>query len=116
MKRLIAQYTGVLMVSSLLWLTSSCDEENITKMCLDEYLEQSDMEPYTGQDLDCKFFLTLYEFQNSQYFLLGNHCADIISFPIDCDGNTLCENGEDRQCRRFYREAVNKGIVGVQKD
>ena len=73
------------------------------------------MVEFTDQELGCKLFLELYEYNNKQYFLLGNHCADIISYPTDCDGNKLCESGENSECNKFYADANRIGIVGIEK-
>ena len=93
-----------------------CTEaECIEIECVEDILEQNDMVAYQGQEIGCKFFLELYYYQNKQYFLLGNHCADLISYPRDCEGNTLCENGYDSKCRKFYEQAKRIGIVGISE-
>ena len=99
-----------------MFFTMSCSTDENTELdCISSKLEELDMVEFAGQDLGCKFFLELYEYKNKQYFLLGNHCADIISYPTDCDGNKLCESGEDSACRKFYTNANRIGIVGVEK-
>jgi hypothetical protein len=99
-------------------LCCSCDKEDEIKCiddCAEEYLVQNGMVRYQGEDVGCKFFLNLYEYQNKQYFLFGNHCADMISYPTDCDRNKLCETGVDTNCKDFYKNAKFIGIVGIKK-
>lgn len=92
----------------------SCKEEEVIKDCIDDYLEQIGMIRYNCEEIGCKFFLNLYEFESKQYFLLGNHCADIISYPTDCEGKTLCTQQLEYNCEAFYKKAVFIGIVGIK--
>lgn len=100
-----------------LLICSSCDKEDGTPgSCIDAYLEQNGMVKYKDQEIGCKSFLNLYEFENKEYFLLGNHCADMISFPTDCEGKRLCEDPEETEsCNNFYQNAKFKGIIGVRE-
>ena len=89
-----------------------CEPE---KNCVSETLEENNMVPYTGQELGCGFFLTLFDFHGKQYFVLNNHCADLIDVsPFDCDGNRLCTEGETEECSSFAEEAEYIGIVGIR--
>lgn len=89
-------------------------DDSVDVDCIDATLKSLEMVPYTGQDISCEMFLELYHFENKQYFLLGNHCADMITYPTDCDGNQLCVTDEDRQCRKFYDKADRIGVVGIR--
>lgn len=73
------------------------------------------MAKYQGEEIGCKFFLSLYEYDNKQYFLLGNYCADMVSYLTGCYGKKLCENGEDKECKDFFENAKFIGIVGIKK-
>jgi len=98
------------------FLANACKKEDEIKInCIDQFLEQNEMVKFQGQEIGCKFFLALYEFKKKQYFRLGNHCADLISFPTDCDGNKLCENGEEEECRNFNENAKYIGIIGIKE-
>ncbi len=100
------------------FFSSGCDKENeisCIENCTDEYLAQHNMVRYRGEEIGCKSFLSLYEYKNKQYYLLGNHCADMVSYPTDCDGNKLCENGEDSECRDFYKNAKYVGVIGIKE-
>jgi len=100
----------------LMFFTISCSSDENTELdCINSKLEEFDMIEYSGQELSCKSFLELYKFKNKQYFLLGNHCADIISNPIDCDGNILCGNEDNSECEEFFINANLIGIVGIEK-
>jgi hypothetical protein len=83
--------------------------------CIESMLEESNMIEYNGQEIGCKFFLELYHHKNRQFFLLGNHCADMISYPIDCEGKKICENDEDSECKDFYKHAERIGIIGISE-
>ena len=100
----------------LIFFLINCSTDESTGFdCIKSKLIKLDMVEYTGQEVDCKFFLELYHFKNKQYFLLGNHCADIIAYPTDCDGNKLCENEQNSECRQFYENANRIGIIGIEK-
>jgi len=109
--------TTWLIIFLIVIVTTSCSKyEEVDQDCLNETLEAFEMVPYTGQEIGCEFFLELYRFRNENYFLLGSHCADIDSFPFDCDGNRLCDgNGNRSKCNRFYENSTNLGIVGISK-
>jgi len=93
---------------------AGCTKDHIPEVgCTSSLLEALNMVRYRGQDIGCKLFVALYIHQGKQYFLLNSHCADMISYPTDCEGNQLCTNGEDTACRSFYEDAVWVGIVGV---
>lgn len=90
------------------------EDDSICVDCIESILVERNMIEYNGQEIDCKFFLELYHHQNKQFFLLGNHCADLISYPIDCHGNKLCVNGNDSECKDFYDNAESMGIIGIE--
>lgn len=97
----------------LLWGCNA--KEEVFVNCIDEYLEQNDMVRYEGREMNCKFFLKLYEYEGKQYFVLGNICYDMAVYPTDCEGNRLCENGEDEECRQFFKTADFIEIIGVER-
>ena len=101
----------VFLISGLIISCSKNDEIELN--CLNGMLSDFGMTEYQGQEIGCDFFLELYHYNQKQYYLLGNHCADMISYPTDCEGNKLCENGDDNKCGRFYKNAVRIGVVGV---
>lgn len=92
----------------------SKDEELLTD-CVESMIENNAMEAYSEQEIGCRFFLELYHYQNQEYFLLGSHCADIESLPIDCGTDILCDSLDDAICIDFFEKAIYKGIVGVRK-
>jgi len=98
-------------------LALSCKKESIQLNCVDQFIESRQLTKYTGQSLGCKTFYSLWEFNGEQYYVAGNHCADMSSNPVDCDGNFLCPSlGEPGsfcpQLEDFFTNAVNKRIVG----
>lgn len=109
--------TSILAFVLLLVVSVSCDKEDVSciKDCLDTTLEQNEMVRYQGEELGCKFFLSLYEYKSKQYYVLGNQCADMVVFPTDCNGNKLCERVGEAACSDFYENARHIGIVGIEK-
>lgn len=100
-----------------LFMNFGCDkgeEVSCVDDCSDTYLKQNGMVRYKGEELDCKDFLSLYEYQNKQYYVLGNNCADIAINPTDCDGNSLCKSGDSKSCSTFFENAKYIGIVGIE--
>lgn len=39
----------------------------------------------------------------------------MITYPMDCNGNKLCENGEDSDCKGFHENAERIGVVGIRE-
>ncbi|MCV9385066.1 hypothetical protein [Reichenbachiella ulvae] len=111
------------MIKHIYWIaiigmlaTASCEEENESgeiEDCLQSHLEQNDMVAYDDQEISCQFFMVQYLYLNKQYYLLGNHCADMVVYPTDCDGNQLCLN-QNETCD-FYEKAELIGIVGIRE-
>jgi hypothetical protein len=92
-----------------------CDDDQCIAQndCIESVLKEHDMVPYTEKELGCKFFLSLFEFRGKQYFQLGSHCADMVAYPFDCDGNELCVNEQSVLCTEFGQRARYIGIVGM---
>jgi len=107
MKKLLPIFIAIL-------LCTSCDkEETATVDCLEQMLTDLEMTPYTGQELGCTFFVHQYTFQNKQYYMLDNYCADIAANPMDCDGNTICDGNNSLLYENFFSNAIYHGIVGA---
>ncbi|GJM34741.1 MAG: hypothetical protein DHS20C18_37420 [Saprospiraceae bacterium] len=105
-----------LVLCLLFLLCFSCSkEEQVDVNCVNEMLERLEMEPNRGQEIGGAFFVDLYVYNNKQYFLLGSHYADMASFPIDCEGNSLCGVGNLDACNDFYTNAVYLGITGISR-
>ncbi len=94
-------------------LVGCAKEEPVNADCIESVLINHQMVAYTGQQIDCSFFLELYQYGNKQWFLLGNHCADMISYPFDCDGNLLCDDEASFRCEDFHENAERLRIVGI---
>ena len=87
----------------------------VEKNCLLETLRELDMVPYHGQELGCNLHVVLYQLDGEQYFMLINHCADMVTYPFDCDGRKLCETAETPECVQFHESAQYVGIVGIRE-
>ena len=101
-------------LSFALFLFSCSKKDEVKVDCIDVQLDKLDMVANIDQEIGCNFYLELFHYKNEQYFLLGNFCADLESYPFDCDGNQFCGGESRRSCERFYNKAVSKGIVGVR--
>ena len=98
----------------LLMSCFACDEDcEPQKDCIDKTLAENNMVPYAGQELGCNFYLTLFNYDGEQYFLLNNNCIDQVFYPFNCDGTILCEDSLTEECERFYTEAKLIGVVGI---
>ena len=106
-------FNTALAISILLLM--GCSKDSLQSECVKSMLKKNDMVAYEGQDLGCHFFLELYEYNGKQYFLLGNHCADMIAYPTDCNGKKICESGQDAECLAFSQNAERIGIVGISE-
>jgi len=105
-------------------LFSACSKDQTTSAtpqpydeCVENTLERNDMRPYIdGEDLGCNFFFSLYEFEQEYYFLLNNHCADMLLIIEDCEGNRFCDTGASSPvCSAIFdsNQATSLGVVGV---
>lgn len=103
----------ILIVFALIGVIPGCSPNESQEDCLEKILTEFEMVEYQGQEIGCNFFLELYTFLNKDYYVLNSYCADLISYPTDCDGNRLCENGEGLACNAFYDFAERVGIVGI---
>ena len=86
----------------------------LRSVCVDQYLETQQLIKYDGQDIGCKFYVTLFELDGKQYFYSDNACADLLSIPEDCDRNPYCASIHAPELTFFFQNAVNKGIVGFK--
>jgi hypothetical protein len=105
--------TFISFCSILIALVACREECHVKKNCIENVLVEQGMVAYTGQELGCSTFLTLYQFNGKQYFMLGNHCADMIAYPFDCDGNKLCETN-DEKCQQYLQSTKYIGVVGIK--
>jgi hypothetical protein len=89
--------------------------ETICTDCVDMMLKEYNMVRYQGQENWCSS-LSLFEYENKQYFVYDNCLADMYFIPIDCILNQFCiTNGlyDRKKCELFYNESKNLGIVGI---
>jgi hypothetical protein len=105
------------LLATLIFIGFSCDKKDevtCVNNCMETYLKQNNMVSYKGGEIGCKKFVSLYEYQKKQYYVLGSHCADVASNPTDCSGITLCESGNEKVCNDFFANAKHMGIVGIE--
>ena len=77
----------------LFTVNAACREEcHIEKNCIEKVLEKNNMVRYADQEVGCKLYLSLFEYKGEQYFMLNNNCADMVSYPFNCNGKKLCED------------------------
>ncbi|MFT4533061.1 MAG: hypothetical protein ACJA1A_000818 [Saprospiraceae bacterium] len=90
----------------------SC-ETSEEKLCIAYFLEEFNMKPYNGEDLACKTYIRLYEYENTQFALMDNHCADFAPFTVyDCNGEEFCFTSIG-PC--YIQESLDLGIIGIEK-
>ncbi|MFT4664582.1 MAG: hypothetical protein ACI9RM_001092 [Ulvibacter sp.] len=106
---------GLVVLITMILLIGCGKDDSQEVDCVTAKLEALNMLEYEDQEISCQFFLRLYEYNEKQYFLLDNYCADIIAYPTDCEGNKLCEAELDSDCNEFYQSAVEIGIVGISQ-
>ncbi|MBU6342108.1 MAG: hypothetical protein KGS48_11495 [Bacteroidetes bacterium] len=98
-------------------LVFSCKQtSDLPLSCEEQFVLDHNLIKYTGQDLatGCKFYFSLYELDGKEYFCEDNPCTDMISIPLDCNGQVYCTSTEDPQLSYFYRNAQWKHIVGLR--
>lgn len=87
-------------------------EASLESSCEEQFLEANQLTEYEGQDLGCNTYVALYELEGVEYFYADNHCADMISMPLDCAGNAYCADLGCPELNYFFTHAEFKGIVG----
>lgn len=92
---------------AFLILFAGCEKksEPNNEACIEAFLKANNMVRYTGQTLSCTLFASLYELDGQPYFALGNHCADMIFQPVDCNGKSYTPISD-------FDRAIPKGIIG----
>lgn len=95
--------------------STCCQHDAETQLtCTDAALAANDMAPYTGQDTGCSLFLMEYVYEEESYYVLGNHCADMLVYPMNCDNQPLCGEDNPALCTHFFTNATYLGIVGIR--
>ncbi len=112
----VAQIMKHFFLYSLIFVSLACSKSyDSNNDCINDMIKTYGMIRYNGQDNWCSS-LTLYEFQNKQYFVYDNCLADMYFIPIDCNLNQFCiTNGlyDPKKCELFSAESKNLGIVGI---
>jgi hypothetical protein len=93
------------------------EETNLNPQCTDSMLEKFDMVAYTGQKDFCDF-LSLYEFDNKEYYSWNCCQCYLIPNAIDCDSISFIfvEGKYDAdRAKKFFTKAKLIGIVGVSR-
>jgi hypothetical protein len=104
----------LLMFTISLVMACEKDHANLEKDCIEKVLKERGMVRYKNQEIGSRPFLHLYYFNESQYFEYDNPCADMLTYPFDCNGIKLCEDYTSFDCLNFRRSARYMGVVGIQ--
>ena len=103
-------YLILLLVLGLFF--QSCEKDQLTGLCIDQYLQQGNWTPYNGQNIGCKMHLMAYEYKQQNYFMVGNHCADMLANFTDCNGEELDWEKDKRLIDNIYEKGTYLGIIG----
>ncbi|WP_296622957.1 hypothetical protein [Marivirga sp.] len=107
------QYSLIGVILSIFIL--SCNNDEVLKSCTDNKLEEYNLVPYNGQELDCNVILELYLYKNQQYFQLYNPCEYILTYPFDCENNVVCGKENQMSCNTFFDQAEYIGVIGYRE-
>ena len=92
---------------------SSISNSHQEDFCTDYFLEEFNMKAYKGEELGCKTYILLYEFEKTLFALKNNHCVDFAPFTIyDCSGEEFCFTSIG-PC--YIQESLDLGIIGIEK-
>lgn len=98
----------------------SCKHEPETTLdCIDQFIEDAGMVKYTGQALECNFYLQHWQLDGKSYFQVDNPCADMLSIPVDCEHVPYFQQTDPSEVpaaewEHFFQNAVDKGIIAVK--
>ncbi len=96
-------------------MVSACKEHEGFNSCTQSKMEEYDLLPYDGQEIDCDHILDLYVLNNQQYFHLYNPCLYVLTYPVDCEGNLACGKEGQVSCDTFYELAEYQGTIGYRE-
>jgi hypothetical protein len=104
----------LLMFTINLMMACEKDHADLEKDCIEKVLKARGMVRYKNQQIGCSLFLKLYSFNESQYFEYGNHCADMLTYPFDCNGTKPYEDYNSFDGLNFRTNARYLGVIGIQ--
>jgi len=107
------KYSVLILTLFVSVIMTSCLKKEKSELCLSTVLERNGMTKYAGEELECRNFLTMYEFRGKMYFELGNHCADMRTFIQDCAGNNIEDTRSDFFNVQFELYAIRLSVVGI---
>jgi hypothetical protein len=105
----------VLFCGFSLFLFSNCKKETVAlNDCQEKFVHDNNHLIYDGQEIGCQTFFALYESEGRQLIAPNNHCADMVSVLLDCDGTVIAVSGTS-QYDNFMRNATYKGIFAIAR-
>ena len=103
---------AIALTTVFLFLGCSDDESAESQDCRDFFLSHLNLEAYDDQEIGCRAFYNLIEFEGNQFVHLDNFCANFGFFTlIDCNGDTICTT-QSSSCN-IISESENLEILGL---
>lgn len=102
---------GFLISTAVIMSSCNSSADDLEKEnCTEHFLNEFDMKAYSGEDLDCKTFIRLYQKAGIYYAVMDNHCVDFAAFTVyDCNGDEYCAG----PC--YDEDATDLGIIGIKE-
>jgi len=95
---------------------TACEKLTAKEECIQEFINSKDLLRYTNQTIDSQFYFDLHEKDGEFYFLVGHHYIDFIAAPMNCLGESLCEDATSSACFDFLENSSDHGIVAISRD
>ena len=96
-------------------LLASCKKDALPPLsdCAEQFIKNNQLVRYDVRALSCQFFYELYEFERTQYFVAGCHCADMTPNILDCE-NIIYAEFDSEKYYHFFKKATPKGIIAFR--
>lgn len=109
-----------LLFTSILFLFSACTKDKIDTF---DFLSCNDIgdtyKAYEEEEIYCKFYYTLTEFEGEEFIELNARCADLTrAFVINNNCEDICDNelnNEDSDCERYLAGRKVIKILLIEK-
>jgi hypothetical protein len=107
-----------LLFIALCVIAFSCKKDNKSNNsdCVNQYITDHGLTPFTGQQLDCEGRAYHYRLDGQEYFRQTSPCVDYITEPpyTDCNGNSYCNPNDQSAMSFFYNNAEKLGMIGFK--
>jgi len=110
----ILKFLNISLLASFLLV--GCTYDYVMPECDKLALQRSHMSPYRGQAIEgCTVYLVKYKWKDEFYFDPEYPCLDVVTIPLNCNGESLADSLNDPLLIQYWSERAFVEIVGIDK-